>query len=191
MTDYATVDQLKERLNVVDTVDDALIARSLTAASRQVDGWCGRTFAQVTATRFYDVADFDRVLVDDLVSITTLATDDQTDRTYATIWDTADYDLDPSNGPPYTQLRLSPRSARSFPVGRRTVRIAGVFGWPAIPAEIGEATLLLAARLFKRKDAPMGVQMGKPEFGTLSIPGKDPDVERLLQPYRVYAFLGV
>ena len=67
----------------------------------------------------------------------------------------------------------------------------GTFGWSAVPDAVHEATLLVAARLFKRKDAPLGIQVGKPEFGNLSIPANDPDVTRLLAPYRRFALIGV
>ncbi len=39
--------------------------------------------------------------------------------------------------------------------------------------------------------APMGAQIGNPEQGALSIPGKDPDVDRLLMGYRRFALVGV
>lgn len=93
---------------------------------------------------------------------------------------------------PYTRIYIAPTSPYAFPVyQRRGVQIVGSFGWPSVPHAVREATLLLAARYFKRKDAPMGAQIGNPEQGALSIPGKDADVDRLLMGYRRFALVGV
>ena len=191
---YAGIDQLKASLDIQlgDTTDDALLERAIEAASRSIDDLCGRRFYSATETRYYEADGWDVIDVDDLVSVTTLKTDEDQDRVYETTWAVTDFELDPSDGPPYTRIYATPTGSYAFPVWqRRAVQVVGTFGWSAVPTPITQACLLMAARVWKRKDTPLGIQVGKPEFGNLSIPGKDPDVEKLLMPYRKFTVVGV
>ncbi len=53
------------------------------------------------------------------------------------------------------------------------------------PAEVSEAAILMASRLWKRKDSPYGGTAGARRFGRVeATPGIDPDVEALLAPLR-------
>lgn len=58
------------------------------------------------------------------------------------------------------------------------------------PAPVVEAAALLAARYFRRKDAPFGM-VGSPEAGIERIAATDPDVKRLMQPYARFLMAGV
>lgn len=194
---YATLDQLKGHLSIQlgDETDDALLERAVEAASRSIDDLCGRRFYEVTETRVYTADDLLCLSVDDLVSVATLAVDEDGDRVYETVWQATDYDLGPVNaaldGYPYSRVEPAPNGRYLFPTHQRAVQIAGSFGWATPPMPVVQACLLMAARVWKRKDTPLGIQVGKPEFGNLSIPGKDPDVEKLLMPYRKFLLLGV
>lgn len=189
---YTTLDELKARFDVIDDKADAILEQTIEAASRQIDGMCGRHFYYATETHYYEADSWEYIETDDIVSVTTLATDEDASRDYATSWGPTDFELGPGESEPYTRIYAAPLGAYAFPVlQRRGVRVVGVFGWTAVPHAIREATLLSAARLFKRKDAPMGAQIGNQQLGALSIPGKDPDVMRLIEPYRKYAVIGV
>ncbi len=193
---YTTLATFKARLDHLGSHDDAMLEQLIEAASRQIDGLCGRSFYQQTAqTRTFTPEMGDLVWVDDLVSVTSLATDEDGSRTYATTWASTDYDLGPENavahGTPYTVIETTLNGRYRFPFGRRTVQITGTWGWPAVPDAIEEATLLQAGRLFKRKDAPFGIA-GSADAGQLqTLPGMDPDVKKLVEPYRRLAVLGV
>ncbi len=53
------------------------------------------------------------------------------------------------------------------------------------PAEVSEAVILMASRLWKRKDSPYGATAGARRFGSVeATPGVDADVEALLAPLR-------
>lgn len=190
---YCTLDELKARLDIQlgDTTDDAMLENSIEAASRAVDGMCGRHFYSATETHYYAAEEWGEIEVDDIVSVSTLTTDNDGDRVYETTWGATDFELGPGDSAPYTRIYATPTGAYAFPFDRKSIRIAGTFGWPSVPDAVREATLLLAARYHSRRNTPLGVQVGKPEFGNLSIPGKDPDVERLLAPYRKFALVGV
>ncbi len=62
------------------------------------------------------------------------------------------------------------------------IQVTARWGWPVVPPEITEATLLLAARLFKRKDSPGGVASFG-DFGPVRISNIDVDVTNLLAPF--------
>lgn len=193
---YCTLDELKARLDLLDTANDAVLEQTIEAASRTVDMLCSRHFYASTETRYYTPEFWDELRMDDLVSVTTLKTDEDADGVYETTWGATDFVLDPPNaasdGRPYTRVAITPAGAHAFPMyQRRGVQITGSFGWPSVPVAIREATLMLAARYFKRKDAPMGAQIGNADMGALTIPGKDPDVDRLLMGYRAFDVIGV
>lgn len=189
---YCTLADLKTRFDVLDSTDDTILEQNIEAASRQIDGMCGRHFYQEEATtHYYAAEDWNQADVDDLVSVTTLSTDEDGDRVYETVWGATDFELGPGDAAPYTRIYVTPNGMYAFPFERKSIQVVGVFGWSEVPHAIREATLLLAARLFKRKDSPMGAQIGNQQLGALSIPGKDPDVERLLAPYRKFALVAV
>ena len=185
---YATLAELKERLGVGDTADDAPLEAVITAVSRLIDEETGRHFyATGSETRYYTAGDHDILfLPDDVLTLTSLATDDDGDRVYETTWASTDYDLEPYNTTPKTMIQLAPNGTRTFPTIRRGVAIVGTFGFNATgehPDPIREACLILAARFFKRKDAPFGV-LGTPEMGIMRITKNDPDATLLLRAYR-------
>lgn len=191
---YATLDQLKARLSIElgDTNDDATLEQNIEAASREVDGLCGRFFYSATAQTKYYATDFpDLCEVDDLVSVTTLKTDEDGDRVYETTWGATDFELEPSSGPPFTRIYVTPTGPHAFPWGRRSIQVIGTFGWAAVPDAVHEATLLVAARLFKRKETPLGFQAGNAQLGAVQVRKDDPDVVSLLAPYRKFALVGV
>lgn len=180
---YATIDELKARLDIVDTDHDTVLTAVINAASRMVDGWCHRQFGNVTESRIVTAELPDRVFLDDdLVSFTLLETDTEDDGMFATSWDAADIVLGPQDGPPYRIVYAT--GDDTFPTCFRGVRITGTWGYSdTVPTAIIEATLLQAARLYKRKDAPFGIA-GSAELGTLQVIGQvDPDVKQLLMPY--------
>jgi hypothetical protein len=188
---YATVAEAKTRLGIDDTVDDTIIGQVLDAVSRSIDEWTGRYFYSATETRYYTSEWDDLIQVDDLVSVTSIGTDEDNDRVYEKTWSVTDYDLYPHNaevvGKPYSRIYMAPNGLYSFPASiAKGVKLIGSFGWPAVPAPVKEATLIQAGRIFKRKDAPFGVtgsttaEMGQ----LLVIPKIDPDVEMMLRPYR-------
>ena len=196
---YATLSDVKAALRITDTVDDSLLEISIEAASREIDGFCERVFTQSTATRIYRPTDVFTVEVDDLQSITTLKTDSDGSGVFDVTWETTDYQLNPLNGlaggisTPYTQVRAigeylfpiyEPRNVNS---NEASIQIVGVWGWSAVPTAIRQATILLAMRQFKRYDSPTGV-MGFGDLGVMRVGRVDPDVEKLLMPFRRMRF---
>lgn len=198
--DYITLAELKEHLKVEVMTFDAKLVNVITSVSRWIDNHCERHFYQdgtagSEVARVFDSAD-SRLLklgvFNDLVSVTEVATDDDRDGTFETVWAASDYQplpLNPDAAPETTPFReIRSTGTRTFPQVLRTspvglIRITGVWGWPAVPETVREACLMQAARIFKRREAPEGV-LGFDQFGTVRVSGRpDPDVQANLAAY--------
>lgn len=188
---YVAADKLKRRRGITDNLDDPEITDACEAASRWIDGWCGRQFGQVTATRTYVPDDPYCLEVDDLVSVTTLKSDAAGDGTYETTWQTADYQLLPVNptaGPeqgPYTEIRAV--GSQLFPCTRHLayrnlVEVTGAFGWPAVPEAVEHAAAILAGDFLKLGSMAFGIA-GYGEYGAVRARA-NPIVTSMLEPYR-------
>lgn len=174
-----------------DTSSDSLIEATVESVSRMIDNHTGRRFYAGTETQYYAPITIDEVFTRDLLSITTLKTDDNDDGTFETTWATTDYNLMPFNASlenrPYTWIETSGHGDYEFTLGvKKCVQIVGSFGYCTTanqPKPVAEACKIQSVRLFKRKDAPFGM-IGGGEFGqSVAIPDLDPDVKMLLAPY--------
>lgn len=192
---YCSLADVKNALRIQDTVDDGLLEISIEAASREIDGFCERVFTSSSAVRVYRPTDVFTVETDDIQSITTLQTDSDGSGSFATTWSTTDFQLEPLNGisggikSPFYIIRavgeylfpiFEPRNVNSQDAA---VKVTGVFGFATVPTAIRQATILLSMRQFKRYDSPTGV-MGFGDLGVMRVGRIDPDVEKLLMPFR-------
>ena len=178
---YATLTELKAMRRIDDSASDLLLTKALAAASRQIDRKTNRRFwLDPTATpRVFGcvgrLAATGHLLVDDIGAAEGLVVETSTGTTWAAL---DDVEPGPVNalvqGWPYTELAGRWAGAR--------VRVTARWGWPAVPEEIGMATLLLASRLYLRQNSPEGV-VASAEFGSMRLSRWDPDVESLVSPY--------
>jgi hypothetical protein len=192
---YVTSDALKSSLSADGyTFMDADITQQLKTASRAVDAVCDRRFYPYDASndqvRFYTPTRPLTQEVDDLLGLTTLATDQDDDGVYETTWTLhTDFELEPSNAildrRPYERIRLSQRARTQFPVGvLNGVQVTGSFGWSSVPDGVVTLTSILAARLLQRVrgTAALGVvAMGVD--GAARIVREDPDLYMLVRDY--------
>lgn len=186
---YTTLASVKRSLSITDSVDDDLIELCINAASRAIDNMTERTFFQTTATRVFVPDDSFFCPIDDLYQLTSLKTADDADQDYDITWGVKDRQLEPLNGSlngtdwPYTGIRAV--GDYLFPTvgSEATVQVTGVFGWSSVPVAIEQATILQAARYFKRADSPMGVA-GFDAMGVVRLSNVDPDIYTLLEPYK-------
>lgn len=180
---YATADQFKAHIGVGydDVVDDATFDEKVQAASRAIDEYChvpaGSFVAAsgtATARLFYGSG---RVVdVDPFGTLTDLVvkTDTAGTGSYAsTLTISTGFIVEPVNalatGKPVTRLRLV--DGTTFPTstyGRPNVQVTAKWGYPSIPDPVSQACLLVAAELWKRKDAPFGV-IGTDDFGPIRL----------------------
>lgn len=196
---YTDLVTFKARSGIADPFDDAILEAVIQAVSRQIDVECRQRFYTTAEdeTRYYTARSVDYLDPDEpILSVTSLATDDDGSRLYANTWDASDYDLETlqvAQCPftPYIAIYPSPNSSQRFPRYRRGVKVVGKFGFSATtPDVVREACLIQSIRLFRRKDAPFGV-VGAAEMGQAMMlnAGLDPDVKALLPwPYRRRGF---
>lgn len=187
---YCTLSELKSVMRINDTVDDTMLEARITEASRVIDQHCDRRFyADTNATaRLYVPPVSDLVMVDDISTTIGLIVkiDSNGDGTYATTLTASQYQLEPVNGlakgSPVTMIRAinTAMPTRSAPAG---VQVTAKWGWPSVPSPVTSACILLAGRLVKRGDSLLGVA-GFGDLGAITVRAIDPDVERMLRPYR-------
>jgi hypothetical protein len=195
---YATRNQVKAalRIGTADTIDDDLIDNCVGAASRLIDGYCNRRFwSNGTATRVYQAEDSFYCSIDDIAGTAiTLKTSSFADGNFDVTWTASDYQLEPLNGNldgltwSYDKIRavgdyLFPTVNANY--GEQAlVQVTAVFGWPAIPEPVTQATIIQASRIFKRYDSPLGVA-GFGDLGAIRVSRYlDPDMAQLVEPYR-------
>lgn len=187
---------LKARLRIGqgDAEDDPLLAQQLVAATTQVQTFTGHVYTPTTLTRVYTAWDSGRLLLPrghDLLSVTTLVTDQDGDRVYETTWATTDYDLEPANNAgeqkPYWAICTRWQGNFAFPVGvAQGIRITGQWGWwTTWPGVAYEAVLLQCQLAYQNVNAAGGALSGAGEYTqSLLGVGLHPFVRRMLETDR-------
>ena len=108
---YASISDVKGVLGISATTDDTVIRKIVESASRSIDQYANRTFVTQSATKYFDGAN--RLWLPDLLSITTLKTDEDGDATFENTFATTDYITyghgieDSLNTYPITRLEIS------------------------------------------------------------------------------------
>lgn len=176
-----------------DTSDDAVLSDLLEAVSRFVDRQTGRRFYQDSVDAdYYYIGDTTNTYVKmpDFCAITTVSVDYTNDRTYTALVLDTDYETLPDNaaaeGRPFTGLFRLPSSAAYFPATRRGVKVTGKRGWPAVPYDIKQATLMIAQSLNANRSGQ--VSSGKVSITASGIVIRPEDVpaaaQKIIQHYR-------
>jgi len=196
---YCTLAEIKSalRIGTADTADDGLLENCVGAASRLIDGYCNRQFWSVgsaTSRIFTAESEFTCSIDDVAGTAITLQSSSLGDGVFDVTWTTLDYQLEPLNGVldglawPYDRIRavgdyLFPTLNANY--GEQAlVKVTAVFGWPAVPSTVTQATIIQASRIFKRYDSPLGVA-GFGDIGAIRVSRfLDPDVAQLVEPYR-------
>lgn len=130
---YVDLAIFKAALSVSDTVDDTRLLGILEDVSRYIDQHCQRHFYVLTATRTFTASRSDYLSVPyDLLSITTLQTDEDEDWDYDNTWAagaSGDYHLYPFNEWPKWKILVRSGGDYSFPAQVEGVQIAGLWGY--------------------------------------------------------------
>jgi hypothetical protein len=181
---YATVPELKSRLSIpaANTDFDDELTDALNTASEEIERHCQRQFNKVSAAsaRSFEFCTEWYTFVDDFYSTAGLVieTDTTGDGTFDTTWASTDYELHPLNninsgqqGWPFTEIRAV--ASKRFPVPylyqrSARVRVTALWGWDNVPAPVKQACLILGAKNFQLKDAPLGLA-GSNDFGVVRV----------------------
>jgi hypothetical protein len=136
---YASIADVKGVLGITATTDDVTIRKIVEAASRSIDQYTNRTFVTSTSTKYFNGANV--LWIPDLLSVTTLKTDEDGDGTYENTYQVAtepiDYYLygvgleDTLNTFPKIRIETSVNGDYAgFATGcRKGVQIAGIWGY--------------------------------------------------------------
>ena len=145
---YADLSTIKSSgvLNISGTSLDARLLALLEDVSRWIDNYCNRHFYVLEATRRFDGVGGKELAVPDLISVSTLKTDEDQDRVFEMTWASSDYLLYPLNaqpqqpwGRPYTRVLVDTEagSKLAFPGGKSTVEISGKWGFREVVEDSG------------------------------------------------------
>lgn len=186
---YTTLAEVKSALSITDTADDTAIERAIEAASRMIDQHAHRRFDidAVVTTRLTQFETSGRAISADIGDVTGLVVevDEAGDGAWQTWAEGVDFTLFPLNaaddGEPFTFV--GSLGTRTAPTRPGSVRITALHGWPSVPAEVAQATMIQALRLHQRRHSPYGIA-GSPEIGSEMrlLSRLDPDVEALIRP---------
>jgi hypothetical protein len=190
---YTTLADVRNGLQIEDSVDDQDIQMAILSASRMIDDYCQRSFFQqgtiaLPEIRYYSAINPWYLEIDDLVEPTELKTRANQSGPFDENWNLdTDVMYEPVNNPTkgWPVTRLLAIQTYVFPYFfPQTVRLTGVFGWKEVPYEVQLACKIQASRLFIRKQSPFGIA-GSVELGTVRLNSRlDPDVEILLKTFR-------
>lgn len=190
---YVTLNEVKAYLRITDSVDDTMLEQIVESASRSIDRIANRRFyldANASARTYRLIGNL-RVQVDDFGTTSGLVvkTDPNDSGVYETTFTlNSDYIVEPTNalakGRPFTTITIVGGTAFSLPVNYRPqVEVTARWGWPTVPDDIVEATLILSADLYKRRDSVGGV-LGLSELGAIRMSPLGRDISAMVRAYR-------
>ena len=188
---YCTVPELVEYCQIGDVVDDVYLLTVARAISNGIESHCHRQFndAGAASARVYYPNSSYHVATDDFHSVTGLLV--KTGDAFGTTL--TDYTLEPLNGIqhgrpgfPWHKIRLHGGTFSTSTERRPTIEVTARWGWAAVPPAIKTAALMQAARKFKRRYSPSGLQTigtGDMTFTAWVSRIEDPDVQELLADF--------
>ena len=194
---YITLAGLKTYLKIDDSVEDTLLEQIIESASRSIDRIANRRFYldSTASARTYRPIGNLRVITDDIGSTSGLIfkTDPDANGNYQTTFTlNTDYIVEPTNalakGRPINYLTIVGSTAMSLPVNYwPQVQVTARWGWPSVPDDIEQATYILSADLYKRKDSIGGV-LGISELGAIRMSPLGRDIAAMVRAYKLEFF---
>ncbi len=137
---YCDLSTFKDRLNIKGSGADVTLLVLLEHVSRAIDQASNRFFYIKTETRHYDGSAGPLLLDLDLISVSSLKTDDdESGDSWETTWTTNDYLLLPYNGLPKHAVSVTPWGSKSdFNQGlKKTLEVAGSWGYDQVTEDTG------------------------------------------------------
>jgi hypothetical protein len=186
-----TTSNLKTFIGDDSSTNDTVYGWAVDAANKWVPGHCQRTFdiSSSSSARVYAPTHPTVLRVHDFTGTPTISNDGATVAS-------GDYQLEPLNGlaqdgtaRPYEQIRLLSGTWSQTYDREASVTVTAAWGWAAVPSEVFEATLILAADLYSNRDKRYGI-VSFTEFAGVRA-RQNPVVTDLLAPYRRVESWGV
>ena len=182
---YVALAELKSQLGVSGTTThDNVLERLLLASQAAIDTLTNETWESPASREEFFVVDSWTSTLDipPAQSVSAVA-EKEADGSWADLTEGTDWDeLETSEA---TERLIRRGCWKPSRYGEASVRVTGVFAKTATaPNDIKEATLILAARLFQRKDVPLGFTAAGVEAAAMRLAKTDPDVATLIQGKR-------
>jgi hypothetical protein len=174
----ATVADLRNYLGYQPgiTADDELLADALDVATDAVEQFTGRSWAATgtSEVRTFRTGGVQRAMIDDAQTVTLV--EHSADHIVWIAVPTIHWWTGPENTLPKTTI-VSNITLMEY------VRVTGTFGVGTVPASVKRATIMMAAKLHKRRDSISGVE-GFGDFGVVRVSTRqDADIVNLLSQY--------
>lgn len=190
---YITLANLKTYLKIDDSVEDSLLENIIESASRSIDKIANRRFYidSTASARLFQNRTYYTCITDDIASTTGLVVKTAPDSSgvyQQTLAYGTDYILNPYNAAslnrPWTSIVLVGSNSFSLPTNLRPqIEVTAKWGWPVVPDDIEQATYILSADLYKRKDSIGGV-LGLSELGAIRMSPLGRDIAAIVRAYR-------
>jgi hypothetical protein len=192
---YVTLEELYayETIDSDDPSDDLVLEDLIEQASRVIDGHCKRRFWAAAETRYFMAMQPGVLFTGDLLSVTSLKTDQTGDRVYENTWANTDYDLEPYNAPyetppgPYLRISTAPIGHYTFPVRiARGVEIVGSWGYAAtVPDDVKTACMIVVTDAMLKREHKENERGSMSSSGVIiTAEGIPSRVWEILRPYR-------
>lgn len=184
---YCALKDVKKDLGSMATeTNNARLQSMIATASAEIDKYCRREFGTTTEARYFDGAS-DNLLIDDLVSATSIKLDKDGDAAYESTMASTDYHLMPYNETPKWMVCLTDNSNYSnFAKGiRKGVEITATWGYGStVPESVKQACIIQVCRMYRQSQAGYGTDVGTPDIGMATVyQGMSSDARRLLDPF--------
>lgn len=181
-----TSSQFKTFVKDATSTNDTPYGWAIAAVNRWIPTHCKRSFevAGSATQRFFVPATNDVVRISDCTTVTAVTN-------VGTTITSGSYQLEPLNGinsadqtVPYEQIRLlSGAWIFGYPNPKQaTIAVTATWGWAAVPDEVTEAALILAADMYRNREMRFGV-ISATEFAGVRA-RSNPQVLELLHDLR-------
>jgi hypothetical protein len=194
---YVGLEEMNDRMGITDDADSSVMQTAIATSAGWINEFCGRHFNRITEARTYQPTNVWLLDIDDLIDDPgiTVAVDQDGDGVFEQPWIRGtDYQLRLGQGRfnpnvmglgatrPFRQLQVI-QSGKWLPFTwpyshLDRVQITGPWGWKQVPWQVAEANRILAADLFKMKDAPFGIA-GVSDLGVARVQANPWLVENL------------
>ena len=137
---YCDLKTFKSRLNITGSSDDPLLLALLENAGRAIDQLTDRFFFVKQETRYFDGTRSPLLLDQDLLSLTSLSTDDDgSGSSWETAWAAGDFELLPYSDEPKHAIAVTPWGTKSgFNPGQmKVIEVVGLWGFRNETADTG------------------------------------------------------
>lgn len=209
---WATVAELRSQINKTSNLIDIDLTLILTAAENTINRFCRRTEGfladSVASAHLYIGSGHSHLYIDECVEITAVGVKESVTDTTFTSWAATDWlgfrgdYKDPNfNATPYTGIMVNPSGDYSYFYnssgmrafrsdwddgvrgGAPTIQVTAKWGaFVTIPAELKEASIMQAARWFKRLEGAMADALASGDFGMMMYrQSLDPDIAMILR----------